>query len=168
MDRVRTIVVPELAGPDPLPLPWTLLVDLWRVDGGRHRHLRRELVHNLVTTAGRNLIRDFMYGDAVTGLERFAIGTDGTTPAASDAALGAEVLRAAFTDKTKGTGELTLVYYLGSASANGNTLREVGVFGNGATSTPGSGTLYLRAVHSPIEKNASLAITYTIVPAWGV
>lgn len=157
------------AAPDGLVSAWTLYLDLWRVDGrGRPRHLGRERVHNLVPLSGRNLIRDFMAGDPVSGLTYLAIGTDGTPPAASDVALGAEVHRAPFTSLSKGTGQLTITYYLGSTVANGSTLREVGVFGNGATATPGSGTLYLRAVHSAIAKTASLAVTYTIVPAWGV
>jgi len=163
---MRSIVAPA---PDGLVSAWTLYLDLWRLDGrGRPRHLGRERVHNLVPLTGRNLIRDFMAGDPVTGLTHLAIGTDGTPPTVNDTALVAEVHRAPFTNLTKGSGQLTITYYLGSTVANGNTLREVGVFGNGATATPGSGTLYLRAVHSPIEKTPSLGVTYTIVPAWGV
>ena len=120
--------------------------------------------HNLAVTAGRNLIRDFLNGDAVTGLTHFALGTDGTAVTAADTALGAEVFRDVFTQTTKDAAKLTVKYYLDSSSANGNTLREAALL-NAAS----GGTMYARvALPDAIVKTTSLAYTFTWDLTWGV
>lgn len=129
-------------------------IQLWEAATGRLlRTVRR---HNLVVSAGRNLLRDFLNGDAVSGLTHFAIGT-GTTPAAAgDIALQAEILRDVITKKTKDVAKLTVQYYLSSTQANGSALAEAGLF-NAAV----GGTMYARVTHAVINKTASLAVTYT-------
>jgi len=143
-------------------------VDIVIWDVGKKQILRTEKVGNLAVLSGRNLLRDFLYGDAVSGLGRFALGTDGTAPTANDTALGTEVFRDQFTKVTKESGKLTAQYYLSSTSANGNTLQEAGAFANGATDTPGSGTLYARVTFTPIAKTSSIAVTFTWELTWEV
>jgi len=143
-------------------------IDVWDISKGGLELIRREKVGNLAVLAGRNLLRDFLYGDAVTGLGRFALGTDSAVPTTNDTALRTEVFRDQFTKATKESGKLTAQYYLSSTSANGNTLQEAGAFANGATDTPGSGTLYARVTFSPIEKTSSIAVTFTWELAWEV
>lgn len=116
---------------------------------------------NLVVLAGRNLLRNFLCGDVVTGFERYAIGTSSTAAAAGNTTLGTEVFRAVPTQKIKSDGVLTIKIYVASTEANGNTLREAGVFCNGATATANSGTLYARVVHSAVVKTAAVAIVYS-------
>lgn len=113
--------------------------------------------HNLVVTAGLNLIRDLLDGDAVAGLTHLAVGTGTNAVLASDTALQAEVFRDAVTSRTSANQSLVVSYYLGSPSANGNTLAEAGLF-NAAS----AGTMFARVkLASTIAKTASLAVTFT-------
>lgn len=121
-----------------------------------------EKEENLVVLSGRNWIRDFLYGDAVTGLTHMGVGTSTVAPS-TDPDIG-EVFRKTFTDKVKANGQLTIDMFLSSGEANGNTLSAVGLFGNGATDTIGSGTQYNKLIHTgaqAIEKTSSIAVTYT-------
>lgn len=120
----------------------------------------REIIKdNLVILAGRNLIRDFLYGDAVTGLTHMAVGTDTSDPTVTPTIT--EVFRKVFTSKVKADGKLTVDMYLSSQEANGNTLTSAALFGNGASDTLGTGTQYNKVVYDPIVKTASLSVTYT-------
>lgn len=114
---------------------------------------------NLVILAGRNLIRDFLFGDTVTGLTHMALGTDTSDPSVTPTIT--EVFRKVFTSKVKTDGKLTVDLYLSSTEANGNTLASAAIFGNGATNTAGSGTQYNKVTYTGIAKTTSLAITYT-------
>ena len=118
--------------------------------------------HNLIVTNGKNLIRDMLGLVAgVTGLNYFAIGTDNTTVQVTDTTLGTEVFRDTFTKTNLSSAKINIQYYLGSGSANGNTLTEAGLFGDDATGTPDSGTLFARVTHTSIVKTSSIAVTYS-------
>lgn len=123
--------------------------------------------HNLVVDAGLNLIRDLLgITSGVTGLNRYAVGTDNTAVAAGDTTLGTEVFRGAFTDKILTAKTLTLKLYISSTEANGNTLVEAGLFGDDATDSADTGTLYARATHTGIAKTTSIGVTYSHVLSW--
>jgi hypothetical protein len=128
--------------------------------------LKKITTHNLVVTAGRDLIRDFLYdGSTVTvdGLTHFAVGTNATAEVAANTTLGTETARELITQKTKNSAQLTVKYYLGSGVANGVTLAECGLF-NAAS----AGTMYARATYTGIAKTASITITYTWILTWSV
>jgi len=110
---------------------------------------------NLVVNTGRDLIAGLLKGSSVLYLTHLGIGTSSTAVAATQTALTAEVYRAAYTQTTLGTGQLKLKYFLASTTANGNTLREAGLFTN-----PAGGTMFARATHSAIAKTSSISITY--------
>lgn len=130
---------------------------LWRVDCQK----------NLVVAAGRNLLRDFLARDDVTGLTHMAIGTGTAAPAATDTKLANEVYRDTFTQVTKIDGGLELRMYLPSSAANGLTITEAGLFGGGATAAKDSGTLYSRVLlSSSIAKNANTAVIFTWTITW--
>lgn len=113
--------------------------------------------HNLVVTSGLNLIRDLLDGDAVAGLTHLAVGTGTNAVLASDTTLQAEVFRDAVTSRTSGSQQLVVNYYLGSPSANGNTLGEAGLF-----NASSAGTMFARVkLASTITKTASIAVTFT-------
>lgn len=116
---------------------------------------------NLTVNAGMDLIRDLLNGDAVDPLTHFAVGTDDTAASSGDTTLGTEVFRDTFTQTTEDPKQLEIRYYLGSGDANGNTLKEVGLF-NAAS----GGTMYARAVHTGIVKDTSVAITYVWTLTW--
>ena len=126
--------------------------------------LSRELQHNLVVTAGRNLIRDLLKGDSSATLTHFAVGTSAAAVTAADTALGTEVFRDTLTQKTADAAKLVCKYYLATGSANGDTLREAGLL----TAASG-GTLYARVtLASPIVKTSSIAVTFTWELTWSV
>lgn len=134
--------------------------------------LRRDERHNLATLAGRNLIRDLLFWKDASddprpsGLNFFATGTGATAPAAGDTTLGVEVFRDVVTNRVKTDGQLVLKYFLASTDANGNTLTEAGLFGNGATATADSGTLYARATFTGIVKTSAIAVTFAWTCTW--
>jgi len=117
--------------------------------------------HNLVVQTGRNLVRDLLRGVAyTTGITYVAVGTGSTATVLEDTLLGTEVFRDTITAFTSSNSRLTVQLYLSSADANGSTLTEAGIFGNLATGTANSGTLFARVVHSPIVKTVSISVTY--------
>lgn len=134
------------------------------VEAATGRLLWRERGHNLTPTAGRNLLRDFLNGDAPAGITHFAVGTGAAAASNNNTALGTEVLRDIVTTKTKDVLKLTVKYFLGTASANGNTLAEAGLFNAAA-----AGTMYARYVlATAIVKTSSIAVTFTWELSWTV
>jgi len=119
------------------------------------RLLRRIRQKNLIVLTGRDFVRDLLFGDVLGGLTTFKVGTGSTAVTAGDTALVASVLSDVFTTITKASGQLVIKYYLGSGSANGNTLAEVGIFAAGAV-------MFARVVlGSTIVKTSSVTVTFT-------
>lgn len=118
-------------------------------------------VHNLTVTTGKNLIRDRLKGNAVNALTHFAVGTSSTAPAVGQTALVTEVFRDQITQFVDGSATLTVKYYLATGYANGNTLREAGLFNAAST-----GTMYARAIYTAIAKTSSVAVTYSWDLTW--
>jgi len=127
----------------------------------RTGEIQRQEIANLTLTSGLNLIRDWAAGDAPAGISHFAVGTDGSAKDKSDPGLKTEVFRDAITQMTKGTGTLTLKYYLATGSANGHTLREAGL-----VNASSGGTFYAVSVMDSIEKTALIEVTFTWVLTW--
>ncbi len=139
---------------DGIPIPTNLFIDTW--DACTWRHIDRQEVHNLYVMAGRNLLRDALYGDPITGLTNFGVGEGTTEPKSSDEALEAEVYRDLITQMIKSDGLLTVKYYLPSGEANDYDLTEAGVF-----NAPTGGTMPARAIYDKIEKSTDIEVTYT-------
>lgn len=118
--------------------------------------LRTETVSNLTVLAGRNLLRDFLAGDAVTGLTHFAVGLGTTAADAADTTLETEEFRDVTTQFVDDAGKLTVKFYLPSGAANGHTLTEAGIF-----TAAVAGTMYNRAVHAGIAKTVNIALIYS-------
>lgn len=107
---------------------------------------KKELVfrnrkHNLFVSLGKYLVIDFLIGETRTGLTYHALGTIGNTPLVTDTVLGMEASRNSITSKTRsGTSMVMSTFF--SAALSTFYIRECGLFGNGATSTANSGTLF--------------------------
>src|SRR5690348_3299154 len=123
--------------------------------------LDRQRGHNLVTTSGRNLLRDLLQGAAAAGpITTFALGTDSTPAQNSDTALRAQVLSDAITLLTPSDGQLLAQYYLNPSTLNGTTIAEAGLL-------TAASTLYARYVlDTPIAKDSSKAVVFSWVNAW--
>ena len=114
---------------------------------------------NLIVDAGKNLLRDFLKGDAVSGLTRFALGTGTVDASSGDTKLGNEVYRQAFSDIAVENGLLRLTTFISSTATSGD-FTELGLFGNGADDTVDSGTLFSRVVYStPVSKSSTESLT---------
>lgn len=118
--------------------------------------------HNIITNNGKDLVRDLLGMQAgITGINYFAVGIDATTELVTDTVLGDEVFRATLTDVVNTAATVNFKYFLKSSEANGNTLVEAGLFGDNATGTADTGTLFAHATHTSIAKTSAVAITYS-------
>lgn len=127
--------------------------------------LRHEnTVHNLVTTAGKVLVADFLMGETRTGINYHAIGTSPTAPAIGDVKLGVEAARKAVTSIARSSVSVLVSTFYTAAQCTFN-IKEVGLFGNGATAVADSGTLFNHAAQD--EDNSAglndLTFEYEVV-----
>jgi hypothetical protein len=135
---------------DGVSLKGRLTIRIENVDTNEIKTINKE---NLVILSGRNLIRDFLFGDTVTGLSHMALGTDTSDPTVTPGIT--EVFRKVFTSKVKADGKLTVDMYLSSQEANGHTISSAALFCNSGQ------TQYNKVIFDGISKNSSLAITFT-------
>jgi len=124
---------------------------LWRID-------RQP---NLVVNGGRNRFAQLMIGQSTRPITHIAVGTDDTAVQATDTSLGSEVYRDDVTAlDNPSTGTLKVRLFISSTNANGNTLREAGLY-----DLKNAGTLLARVVfETEIEKDntKSVQISWTI------
>ena len=120
--------------------------------------VHRQIVRNLVVDGGLNLIRDRLAGTSSLYVTHLAVGTSATAASAAQTTLVAEVFRNSLTETIGSTTkQVQYKYYLSASEANGNTLREIGLF----TAASG-GTMVARAVlASTIAKNSSTTVTFS-------
>jgi hypothetical protein len=110
---------------------------------------------NLITTAGKNLLRDVLRATVTdAAIKYMGVGTDNTAPAAGQTALVAESTRKAVTSQSApGSGQTKTTVYLSGTDAN-IAIAELGWFaGSTATSTPGSGVMIARVLYSHTKTN---------------
>jgi len=119
--------------------------------------LRRLRARNSIILAGRNLVRDVLRG-AVTEPTHAAVGTNATAVADGDTALVTEIHRNVLTQRLAGSSKVTWKFFLPSTVANGNTLKEAGIF-NAVT----AGIMLSRVTFADIIKTTSISITFTWV-----
>jgi len=106
---------------------------------------------NLVVLNGIYDILDLLVG-AGSIPSHIAVGTGTTSPQSTDTALENEVYRVALTDSYRSGSQAVFSAFIDSASANGYTLSEVGLFADGL--------LIARALISPaITKDSSKTVT---------
>jgi len=141
-----------------IKIKYNLIVETENVKTGEKK---QQKIHNLITTLGKNVIRDLIGNDGISGIQYFAVGTGNTTPAIGDTLLDTEVFRGQITSFLKGSGTITAKYYLSSTQGNGNDLEEAGLFGRDATSSADTGDLIARALFTQISKTSLLKITFT-------
>lgn len=125
---------------------------------GRIQRIIRK--HNLVVTDGLALLTQLIQGngEAVTHM---AVGSDSTAPALSDSGLYAEFYRNTLTSTSRdGSGGATFTLYIGTNDANGNTIREAGLF-----NAPDGGTMLSRVDFTSTEEVAKDS-TISVEIAW--
>ncbi len=140
---------------------------LYHVDAIAARAAQRDLdrlaldmrvTHNIACNAGRTVALDFLAGNgAPTGISYFAVGTGSGTPGATDTTLFVEAFRKAITTTTL-TGNQVLFGTLFNTTDGNYDYTEAGLFGNGATATANSGTLFAHAAYI-YDKTSSITLT---------
>lgn len=126
---------------------------------GRIRVIARDLdgrvevdeFDNLITNAGKNMVRDFLDGTITDGAVKYVeLGSGTTAPAVGQTALVTPQFRKLVTQQTlPGTGQVRTVVYIAPGEATGFTIQEIGWFaGAAATATTGSGIMIARVLYT--------------------
>jgi hypothetical protein len=117
--------------------------------------------HNLVVDTGLNLLRDALYTGSISPLTKLGIGLSGTVVSPTNTALFNELLRDNLLLITVANKSLTCQYFLSESAANGQTLRELGLFTT-------DGTMYARVVlPQPINKTNLITASFVWTLDWG-
>lgn len=121
---------------------------------GRVLHVAR--FHNLITTVGRNLMRDLLSGAVVDGeIKYVGLGSSTTAPAITQTQLVAEQFRKQITAQSAtATGQVTTTAYIAPQEANLFRIEEIGWFATtAATGVANSGVMVARVLYSRQKNN---------------
>lgn len=119
---------------------------------------------NLLTSAGRTQLLTFAGASSTTTAfaQYYAIGTGAIfTVQSSDTSLATEFFRAAPASFSVVGNAVTITTNFTTSQGNA-TYTNAGIFGNGATSTPGSGTLMTHLLYTYTKNSGPLVNDYTI------
>jgi hypothetical protein len=115
------------------------------------RIIRQDRFHNTVVDDGLNAVRDLLGGWTFEP-DEMAIGDSDTAVQTTDSALGNEVFRGTIDRRIQGDKKVTYQWLLGTGDANGETIKESGLFEQG--------TMLARALVSPtVSKTALISVT---------
>jgi len=122
-------------------------------------------VENVFTTAGKNSIASRLKGTTTNNegiITYCALGTGSTAPTAADTDMEDEIERKEVSVRSVLNNVATFQTYFTTAEGNG-TLREAGLFGNAATDTADSGTMFCHtAINRTKTANDTLTLTWTV------
>lgn len=123
------------------------------------------LTKNMFVATGKAALADAMRGTETSSrgiITYCAVGTGTTAPAQSDTQLQTELFRKQISVRSVASNVATFQTFFTAAEAIG-TLREAGLFGDAASGTANSGTLFCRVA---INRAKSSADTLTL--SWAV
>lgn len=141
-----------------------LQIDVRHADGSRPK--RTYAIRNTIVYDGLNSPLYLWTQDTGTPTDwrmvKLVAGTNGVPPSVGDVGLGAPLpdpldempLTLANRSVVPALGELVITVGLSLTQANGQDLKEVGIF-------MGSGLLFARQIHPTITKNGAITVTYT-------
>jgi hypothetical protein len=115
-------------------------------------------LHNIACTTGKNSLANRLIGATKGEITYFAVGTGTGVPAAGDTTLGTEVYRKQISVRSVSGAIATFRIFFNTSEANA-ALKEIGLFGDAATSTADTGTLFARAA---VDKTKTSSETLTI------
>jgi hypothetical protein len=114
--------------------------------------------HNITCTVGKNSVASRFAGNDTGKITYMAVGTGTSSPSASDTTLQTELTRKQISIRTPSGATCAFRTFFNSSEANG-TLKEIGLFGDDASATADSGTLFARA---SIDKEKTSSETLTL------
>lgn len=127
---------------------------------------RVDVIHvkNMFVTAGKNSIADHLRGTTSNNkgiITYCALGTGTTAPALADTTMQTEIARKAVSVRSVSGKVATFQTFFTTAEANG-TLREAGLFGDDASDTANSGTLFCRtAINRTKTSSDTLSLSWS-------
>lgn len=123
-------------------------------------------VDNLITTAAKESFAKAFSGETTNnqGIGTYhAVGTGVTAPALGDSTLQTELYRKLISVRSYSNNQALFQTYFTTSEAIG-TLRELGLFGDNATATANSGTLFARvAINRTKTSNDTLTVLHTVI-----
>jgi hypothetical protein len=121
-----------------------------------------EIFKNMFVTAGKVALARSFYDNAYGNITYAALGTSAVAPALTDTQLAVEIFRKSISVRSSASNVFTAQVFFTTSEANG-TLREAGLFGDLASGTVNSGTLF---AHAAINRVKSALDTLTL--SWTV
>jgi hypothetical protein len=121
-----------------------------------------DFVKNTFVTAGKNSIASALSGVTSNNqgiITYCAVGTNTTAPTLADTHLGTELFRKLVSVRSVSGNVATFQTFFTISEANG-TLREAGLFGDDASSTPDTGTLFSKLAINRV-KSASDTLSFS-------
>jgi len=115
-------------------------------------------LHNIACTVGKNSLANRLIGATKGEITYFAVGTGTDAPAVGDTTLGTEIYRKQISVRSVSGAIATFRIFFNTSEAN-DTLKEIGLFGDDATVTADTGTLFARAA---VDKTKTSSETLTI------
>lgn len=122
-------------------------------------------IKNTFVTSGKNAIADALRGTTSNSkgiITYCAVGTSAVAPTLADTHLGVEIFRKLISVRSVSGKVATFQTFFTTAEANG-TLREAGLFGDDATSTPDSGTLFSKLAINRVKSSSD-----TLTMSWDI
>jgi hypothetical protein len=124
-----------------------------------------DYIKNTFCTVGKNAIADALRGNEASSrgiITYCAVGTNITAPTAADTTLGTELFRKPVSVRSASGNVATFQTFFTTSEANG-TLREAGLFGDGASETTDSGTLFSKlAINRTKTSGDTLTLNWDI------
>jgi hypothetical protein len=120
---------------------------------------------NMFVTTGKNSVADGLRGNETgnKGIITYcAVGTGTTAPALSNTTLETETFRKLVSVRSAANNVATFEIFFTTSEANG-TLKEAGLFGDDASDTANSGTLFCRtAINRTKTSNDTLSFSWAV------
>lgn len=124
-----------------------------------------DFIKNTFVTAGKNALAAGLMGTTSNNkgiITYCAVGTSVVAPELGDTGLTTEIFRKLVSVRSVAANVATFQTFFTTAEANG-TLREAGLFGDDASGTPGSGTLF-----SKLAINRVKSASDTLTMSWDI
>ena len=128
-----------------------------------------DIQKNMFVTSGKNSLADSLRGTTSNNkgiITYCAVGTDDTAPALTDVLLGTEIERKLISTREIDSGAdnaAIFTTFFNTSEANGS-LKEAGLFGDNASDTVDTGTLFCRtAIDRTKSSSDTLTLEWTII-----
>ena len=148
---------------DTLKLRGRVTIEIRDAKTGRWKS--RQTVKNLVVTLAKTAVANSLRGNVANNKGQItfcAVGTGTNAPALGNTTLQTEIYRKQISVRGSELNIASFKTFFNQTEANG-VLKEAGLFGESATSTANSGTLFARTVFNKTKTSSdTMTLTWTI------